>query len=193
MHASIYYLMFLVLAINPNHPFDDSKSHLKPDAVILKNSNDTLNMIQTIKGFLHWYKQNYKKANSFKFTYEDKPGNYQVNLKDGENYLQYLKSSGYISDEYISLWMKYFTDKASYLKENLQNEGPPEGFEFDLILITQEPELILNAIEKLEFVVLEAKNNKAVMQISGDGMYNIDMTKKKGKWKIDYIATENYD
>ena len=89
--------------------------------------------------------------------------------------------------------MKYFTDKASYLKENLQNEGPPEGFEFDLILITQEPELILNAIEKLEFVVLEAKNNKAVMQISGDGKYNIDMTKKKGKWKIDYIATENYD
>ena len=111
--------MFLVLAINPDRPFDDSKSHLKPDAVILKNSNDTLNMIQTIKGFLHWYKQNYKKANSFKFTYEDKLGNYQVNLKDGENYLQYLKSSGYISYEYISLWMKNFSDKASYLKKNL--------------------------------------------------------------------------
>lgn len=28
--------MFLVLAINPERPFDDSKSHLKPDAVILK-------------------------------------------------------------------------------------------------------------------------------------------------------------
>ena len=185
--------MFLVLAIHPDHPFDDSKSHLKPDAVILKNSNDTLNMIQTIKGILHWYKENYKKANSFNFTYEYKQCNYQVNLKYDENYLQYLKSSGYISDEYVSLWMKYFTDKASYLKENLQNEGPPEGFEFDLVLITQEPELILNAIEKLEFILLETKNNKAVMQISGEGMYNIDMTKEKGKWKIDYIATENYD
>jgi hypothetical protein len=150
-------------------------------------------MIQSVKGFLHWYKINYSKANSFKFTYEDNQGNYQVNLIACKDYLQYLKNSGFISDEYVTLWMKYFDDKAAYLKENLQNEGPPEGFDFDLVLISQEPDLIFNAVEKLDFVLLDLKENKAVLQMSGEWMYDIDMTKENGKWMIDYIATANYD
>ncbi len=192
MHASIYYLMILFLAINPDQLFYDSKSDFKTDVVGLNNSNDKLEMIKTVKGFLHWYKKNYTKANSFGFTYQDRNGNFQVSTTQGLEYLKFLKSSGFISQKYVDVWLKYFMDKAQYLKENPQNEGPPEGFEFDLVLITQEPELVFKEIEKMTFTVTEKKGDKAILQINGLG-YNIDLVKESGKWMIEYIATENYD
>jgi len=192
MHASIYYLMILFLAINPDQLFYDSKSDFKTDVVGLNNSNDKLEMIKTVKGFLHWYKKNYTKSNSFGFTYQDRNGYFQVSTTQGLEYLKFLKSSGFISQKYVDVWLKYFMDKAQYLKENPQNEGPPEGFEFDLVLITQEPELVFKEIEKMTFTVTEKKGDKAILQINVLG-YNIDLVKESGKWMIEYIATENYD
>lgn len=172
-----FYPILLVLSLSTSIKKEVSKNKFYFDNITTTNTNDSLNMIKSVKEFLQWYRVNYTKANSFKFTFEDNKGNYQVNLSACEDYLKYLKSSGYISDEYISLWMKYFTDKATYLKENPQNEGPSEGFEFDLVLITQEPELILNAIETIEFLVVETKENKAILNLTGEWMYDIDMTK----------------
>lgn len=184
--------MILFLAINPDQLFYDSKSDFKTDVVGLNNSNDKLEMIKTVKGFLHWYKKNYTKSNSFGFTYQDRNGYFQVSTTQGLEYLKFLKSSGFISQKYVDVWLKYFMDKAQYLKENPQNEGPPEGFEFDLVLITQEPELVFKEIEKMTFTVTEKKGDKAILQINVLG-YNIDLVKESGKWMIEYIATENYD
>ncbi|MBK9150952.1 MAG: hypothetical protein IPM26_08085 [Saprospiraceae bacterium] len=156
-------------------------------------SNDTLAMIHTVKSFLHWYKDNYSRANSFGFTYQDKQGNYHVAMGECEAYLAYLKSSSYISDTYTALWKQYFMDKAAYLEENLSPEGPPEGFEFDLVLITQEPELVLKAIDQKQFSVTENNGTKAVLQMGGEEGYDFDMEKVNGKWMIAYIATMNYD
>jgi hypothetical protein len=84
-------------------------------------------------------------------------------------------------------------DKAAYLEENLSPEGPPEGFEFDLVLITQEPELVLNAIDEKQFSVTENNGTKAVLQMGGEDGYDFDMEKINGRWMIAYIATMNYD
>jgi len=151
--------------MSPNTLFEKTKIQINTEIASLKYSSDTLLMIQSVKGFLHWYKNNYAKANSFGFTYQDKHGNYQVSVDQGKEYLNFLKSSGFISDKYVDIWLKYFKDKSKYLVENLQNEGPPEGFEFDLVLITQEPELVLNEIDNLQFVVPENDGNKAILQI----------------------------
>lgn len=157
------------------------------------SKNDTLAIIDNIKAFLIWYKNNYLKVNEFEFTSSDSTGNYVVNTKECEKYLQYLKSSELISEDYIQEWRKYFSSRKEYFIDNPQNEGPAEGFDMDLVLITQEPELILDAIDKLEFKAIEINSNNAVMQVNGEFMYNFEMSKKEGKWKIDYIATENYD
>lgn len=156
-------------------------------------ANDTLALQETVKAFLMWYKTNYTQANSFGLTYQDKQGNYNVALGNCDLYLNFLKSSGYISDTYMGLWKKYFEDKAIYLKENLSSEGPPEGFEFDLVLITQEPELVLNTINDKLFAVVENSGTKAVLQMGGEEGYDFDMVKENGKWMIAYIATMNYD
>ncbi len=155
--------------------------------------NDTMMLQKTIKGFLTWYKVNYAKANGFKLTYADAKGNYQVDSKECEKYLQFLKSSGHISESYIVDWRKYFDSKVEYFKDNIQNEGPPEGFSMDLVLITQEPELILNAIDKLKFKTKEIDDSSAVIEVTGESMYEFELSKKDGLWKIDYISTENYD
>ena len=177
----------------------------KPDAVSEKGGNqeveanpivtmsDTFAMKQAVLGFLSWYKNNYSEANSFGLTYQDKQGNFHVSTVNCEKYLQFLKSSGYISDNYVQAWQKYFNDRAIYMDENLQSEGPPEGFEFDLVLITQEPELMLNEIDKLQFAVSENDGKKAILQVAGQFGYDFEMVKENGKWTIEYIATMNYD
>ena len=195
MNSLFWYPFVLIIAIVAPAKTENKPSSCDENSLtITKNTNDTLLMIQSVKGFLEWYKTNYKEANSFGFTYQDKQGNYQVSISQGEEYLKFLKSSGFISEKYVIDWLKYFVDKAQYLLENPQNEGPPEGFEFDLVLITQEPELVLNEINNLQFVVLGNTGSKAILQIVGDFVgYNFELIKENGKWKIEYIATMNYD
>jgi len=192
MKASIYFLLFILFACKPTTTSGDSSTQAETISPSVEIINDTVAMTKTVKEFLTWYKNNYTQTNSFGFTYQDKQGNYHVSVQQGEEYLKYLKSSGYISDVYVNLWMQYFKDKSDYLEKNPQNEGPPEGFEFDLVLITQEPELVFKEIEKMKCTAIERKGDKAILQIDGLG-YNIDLSKENGKWMIEYIATENYD
>ncbi|MGB4959856.1 MAG: hypothetical protein WBO36_10305 [Saprospiraceae bacterium] len=157
------------------------------------NNTDSIAITKTIKGFLLWYKSNYKKANSVGFTKSDNKGNYVVDMVACNKYLSILKSSTFISESYISDWRKYFESKSESFKDNPQNEGAPEGFDMDLVLITQEPELILNNVKHLKFRVKEMHKSTAIMEVVGDSPYNFEMSKIKGKWMIDYIGSENYD
>jgi hypothetical protein len=191
---SYIYLVFVFLMACKSKSESNLTNYTSGDTTIHKVfANDTLALQETVKAFLMWYKTNYTQANSFGLTYQDKQGNYNVALGNCDLYLNFLKSSGYISDTYMGLWKKYFEDKAIYLKENLSSEGPPEGFEFDLVLITQEPELILNEIDHLQFAVSENNGNKAILQVAGHWGYDFEMTKVNDKWLIEYIATLNYD
>ncbi len=160
---------------------------------IESNQNDTVAIQQVVRSFIHWYKDHYQEVNSVKFLYQDQAKTYQVNLNECTQYLKKLESSGFISQEYIQAWNKYFVDKAAYLKENPEKEGPPEGFEFDLVLITQEPELVWNAIDSITIEVKLQSQEKAVATLTGDFPYEIELSKINGNWKIDYIATMNYD
>ena len=193
MRIHFFFIFIVLFTVNPKAEClntGDSKTGFHH---IVSLNNDSLKMIQTVKGFLSWYKNNYIIANSFGLTYQDKDGFYHVSLSQGKKYLSFLKSSGFISEKYTEIWFQYFKDKSAYMKENLQKEGPPDGFEFDLVLITQEPELILNEIEKLQFAVGKIDGNKALLQMAGETGYEIEMEKDNGKWMIEYIATLNYD
>jgi hypothetical protein len=149
--------------------------------------------VNTVKSFLKWYNGNYTKANVFAFTGLNQLGNYIVDQASCEQYLQFLKSSGYISDTYVLEWRKFFQSKTQYFKEFPQNEGPPYGFDVDLVLLTQEPELILEAIDKLKFKIKQRSAKTAIVEVVGEFSYDFELSWVKGKWKIDYISTMNYD
>ena len=117
MKASIYFLLFILFACKPTTTSGDSSTQAETISPSVEIINDTVAMTKTVKEFLTWYKNNYTQTNSFGFTYQDKQGNYHVSVQQGEEYLKYLKSSGYISDVYVNLWMQYFKDKSDYLEK----------------------------------------------------------------------------
>ncbi len=154
---------------------------------------DSTQITSSIKKFLLWYKSNYAKANGFGLVKNDKAGNYTVDQDACKKYLQYLKGSGYISDTYVAEWSSYFRSREEYFKINVQNEGPPEGFSYDLVLLTQEPELILDAIHTLAYKIKETRDNFVVMEVQGAWLYDFEMSRKNGVWRIDYISSTNFD
>ena len=163
--------------------------------VVIKN--DPLPAQKVITKFLQWYKINLHKANSFPLLKKDCAGNYMVNKKAVSNYLNLLKSSKFISGEYIAHWQIYFDDKAAELNNHPMQSDLPEGFDFDFILITQEPELVLNQLSRLKFKTVSINRSVALIGVTLPSdksvQYEFEMYKVKDDWQIGYISTPNYD
>jgi len=170
-----------------------SKSILAQDEIKTQSVRETDIITERFKDFLRWYKVHYSRANSFKMVKEDKDGFFRVDLKACDQYLDYLKSSTFISDAYVDIWRDYFISRYEYLEEYLQNEGPPEGFEFDLVLISQEPTLVLDAVDELQYVTTLIAPSNALISVIGEFEYEIELSKINGIWMIDYISTMNFD
>ena len=112
-------------------------------------------------------------------------------------YFNFMKRSKCLSAKYITYWQTYFDDKAIELKRDKINSDIPEGFDMDLVLITQEPELVLNNISRLKFKTVSMNKSVAVIGVKlpsdNSVQYEFELRKNKEGWQIDYISTANYD
>lgn len=160
-------------------------------------SEDPVPVQKTIIKFLKWYNANLNKANSFPLLIKDSAGNFMVNKPACTDYLNFLKSSNCISQKYIDHWKIYFEDKATELKDHPSQSDIPEGFDFDFVLITQEPELVLNQIERIKFKTVSMNASVAMIGLKWPGNnymeYEFEMYKTKAGWEIGYISTPNFD
>lgn len=99
---------------------------------------------ETVISFLKWYTENMKTVGNINMVNNngnmivDSTKLYSVNFDSTEKYLAALKKSGFISDKYISKWREHFKEVDSDFKANPQYDGPPEAFNFDLIMCSQE-------------------------------------------------------
>lgn len=173
----------------------DAAAYQQKESVL--EQHDSTTPQQAIIKFLKWYKVNLNKANNFPFLVKDSADNFMVNEIACTGYLNFLKTSQYISQKYIEHWKVFFNDKASELKEHPLQSDIPEGFDFDLVLITQEPELVLNKIAQLKFKIVSMNENVALIgvRLPSDKLvqYEFEMYKAKAGWQIGYISTPNYD
>lgn len=103
---------------------------------------------ETVAGFLKWYAANYDKAYSFELI--STKGRYTVNLEGCRQYLAFLKSSSYLSDAFLDRMMGDFKGYDAIYKKEFVDDGPPEGFDYDLILQTQDIDDTLERIKNLE-------------------------------------------
>ena len=158
---------------------------------------DPLPAQKVILNFLQWYKINLHKANSFPILIKDSSDYFMVNKKAVTGYLNFLKSSKCISDKYIAHWQIFFDDKAIQLKKDKIQSDIPEDFDFDFVLIAQEPDLILNQISHVIPKTISANNSVALIGVSWPGKdllkYEFEMYKTKNGWQIGYISTPNFD
>lgn len=102
---------------------------------------------ETVAGFLKWYAANYDRAYSFELI--NTRGRYTVNLEGCRQYLAFLRSSGYLSDAFLDRMMGDFKGYEAIYKKDFVDDGPPEGFDYDLILRTQDIDDTLERIKNL--------------------------------------------
>jgi hypothetical protein len=138
---------------------------------------DSLNYIQTIKNFLQWYKSNFEDI--LKIQLVDLRGDgitaqYRVNSTNTDKYLALLKSSGMFSSKYLEAMEEYFKKGDIKLVEHKQNDGPPIGFEHDLLLLTQEPEYLLENSENVKYEIMMETELYAIVIVDNDLSFKID-------------------
>ncbi len=162
------------------------------NSVVKSNiSKDRTAIVGVFNNFLRWYKKNYKPLYHYKMVIHDSVGNYQVDISACRNFLLKIKKSGCVSDEYIKLWNQYFESQAERFKTYPQNEGPPEGFDMDLVLLTQEPDLLLDNIKKLKYTVVFIRKDTAEIWVHTPWEtwnYRIELSKIYNHWYIDYLS-----
>jgi hypothetical protein len=192
MKNILYYIRIMIPIIAAAYFYLSSPATSLTDPISLAKSNekktDTLDPIETVQKFILWYKDNKKYVYSFRLVHQVPDEDYRVNLDQCKSFLRFLQSSGYISAIYTSLWWDYFQSRDIQFKEFPQNEGPPEGFDVDLVWLNQEPELIYSGSgdatwEVVYFDSLHAKVNMYLIW-----PYEIELSRVHGHWQIDYIS-----
>ena len=151
----------------------------------------------SIVAFLQWYKINLHKANTFPLLAKDSLGYYAVSKKAADDYLNFMRSSKWVTEKYLNYWRTFLNEKTVSLQEEKLTSDMPEGFDLDFVLITQEPEIILNKIAELKMSIISMNATTALVSVTLPSVvevaYEFEMYKVKELWKIGYISTPNYD
>ncbi len=107
----------------------------------------------SVRDFLEWYYQNQERLATYVVlnypqiasgAYEVPPGHvsksgrYELNELGLTQYIALLDSTGFFSSSFLSNKKQELASKASKLASFRANDGPPPGFEADLLLYTQE-------------------------------------------------------
>lgn len=166
---------------------------------VIEESNKA--QTEVVKNFMKWYIQNMNMLYKFK-TIDGGPANakeneeaenYFVNFREVENYLAELKKSGFLSDIFIQREKQTFIDGEKYFKENLENDAPPFGFDYDHFFLTQEAfEEDLPNIDKAKYIIKQSdKFNSEVefyLPICNIN-YKYTLKMKNSKWLIEKIES----
>lgn len=143
--------------------------------------------LQTVKDFLAWYGANYKEANSFGLVNQGDSVYYSVNFEETEKFLAYLKSSGFVSDKYLSGFRKKFSEAQLAFEKEPMNEGPPLGFDYDIVLWTQEPDLVIEKAKNPIITFSSIRDGEASIGLDVYMKLQFDLSQDNGAWKIDRI------
>lgn len=152
--------------------------------------------------FLTWYGKNLPKLNEMELVNNsfgekvDSTKFYSVNFENTEKYLTEFKKSGLFSEKYIESQRNYFKKCESDFIASPENEGPPSGFGYDIVMKSQEFDI---EEMKRDLKIKNLNATEKTAKLTADfGVYyklNFILSKENDVWKIDDIinseATEN--
>jgi len=179
-----------------------SPSEKREGQVDRSSSNNELSTIQNneqaenvVINFLKWYRDNYKNidkinlVNNSEHAIYDSTKFYSVNFEATEKYLSIFKKSGYISDKYIDQWRQYFKKCEEKFKRDPENDGPPSGFDFDLVMWSQDYDEDLADLNKVNLSIQKLSNYQCnVIAAFESGMkLRYSLTQVNRRWLIDDI------
>jgi hypothetical protein len=155
--------------------------------------SDSSAVAQTVVEFLKWYRDHIKQLDQIPLVNQTNQGDttqhYSVNMPGTQNYLKAFKQSGYVSDQYIQNWQEYFKKSEQAFKAFPQNEGPPQGFDYDFVFNSQDYEEELTQMDKLTIKPLTINSPKSTLLVQFPTGHQLKfwLTKQEDKWVIDQI------
>jgi len=187
LYTLLISIAFLI-SCTENHDFETTQ--LNNNTV---NGADDMSAGNTTLNFYKWYRDNQniqtRLVNNACDDTFDSTRFYSVDFKATEKYLTALKNSGFISDKYILDWRDYFKECDKNFKKSPINEGPPEGFDYDFVMNSQDFETELNTVEKAkisEIMGAKEKNTVTVQFLTGT-IRTFELSLVDNKWYIDKI------
>lgn len=150
-------------------------------------ATDSVVVTQTVITFLTWYKAHIETANQIQLVNQVPGKPYSVNLKNGERYLAYLRTSNLLTDSYLDEWRLFFNQRNEGFLANPQVEGPPTGFEYDLVLLNQDVDQQLKLLKSLKIEKVTVARPQATVQFSLLGVYEFRLVRRNNRWLINEI------
>lgn len=148
---------------------------------------------KTVTTFLKWYKENMERLNKIPMVLNYANGAstngkpYLVDFKGTEKWLTEIKKSTFIGPKFIDKWRKYFVKCDENFKKTPQKEGPPAGFEFDFIMLSQDFDKALNNVDKARIISEYIRTNNTAtvqMKFADSTAINYEFGKENNKWII---------
>jgi hypothetical protein len=163
-----------------------------------ETSNDIVSGVEaspesTIFNFLKWYDVHRYNLLDDLVLYNssetrDTSKFYAVNFTATEKYLATLTETKMVSTKYADKWREYFKKCEQHFKEHPSNEGPPEGFDYDFILFSQEdPGLKELNKTKMELVKKEGNSVQLLIHFPSNYHYKYQLSLDGKHWIIDDI------
>ena len=148
---------------------------------------------QTVVSFLNWYKNHIQEANRFPLVNQTSGKPYSVNLKNGEQYLTYLKSSHLLTEAYLNQWRTFFKERQAGFRQSPQSEGPPTGFDYDLVMLNQDVDMQFAALKSLKMGKVVVSNDKATVGFTLLDIYKFRLVRQNGRWLINEILNQSQE
>ncbi|HEY0109080.1 MAG TPA: hypothetical protein VGB67_05575 [Fibrella sp.] len=182
-----------LLTIGPGDQPEAVFNHPSRSVVVREVTTETQQAGQTAIAFLHWYKTHLQAANRFLLVNQQAGKPYSVNLKNGERYLAFLKSSQFLTDTYLSQWRTYFKERNEGFRLNPQVEGPPTGFEYDLVMLTQDVDKQLASLKSMKIDKVTVVQNKATVVLTLLDAYEFRLIRQNNHWLINEILNTSQE
>lgn len=169
------------------------KSSNRVAAQAKRMASDTQQVQQTVLDFLNWYKINCEAINRIVLVEQALGKPYSVNRKNSERYLTYLKSSHLLTDGFLDQFRAFFRERNIAFQQNPQFEGPPDGFEFDLIMLNQEVDKQLDSLDSLQMGKVSMNPEQAVVGFTLLDAYEFRLEQQNGRWLIAEILNSGQE
>ncbi len=156
-------------------------------------ATDSATAAQTVVAFLTWYKTHIQAANQIPLVNQQAGKPYSVNLKNGERYLAYLKSSQLLTDTYLNGWRTFFKERQEGFRLTPQTEGPPTGFDYDLVMLNQDVDMQLDSLNTLKIkqvTVLKARTTVTCVLFD---TYEFRLVRGPNGWLINAILNQSQE
>ncbi|QMW07026.1 hypothetical protein H3H32_20315 [Spirosoma foliorum] len=148
---------------------------------------DSATAAQTVRTFLTWYKNHIQAANRIPLVNQQAGKPYSVNIQNGERYLTYLKSSQLLTDSYLNGWRTFFKERQESFRISPQTEGPPTGFDYDLVMLNQDVDMQLASLKSLKIKRVTIDRQQAVVMCVLFDTYEFRLVHDANQWLINEI------